>query len=113
RKYGTRVTYIDVSQANPLVDPNRLKVGQVIKLPPKPAPAAADATPRNNTPTVSNNGRPIHTVQASETLSSISGQYYNDPNQWHVIYEANRQVIGANPDRLREGMKLVIPPAPN
>ncbi|NBC10498.1 MAG: LysM peptidoglycan-binding domain-containing protein, partial [Planctomycetes bacterium] len=53
----------------------------------------------------------VHTVTAGENLSRIAAQYYDDPTQWNVIYNANRERIGSNPDRLQAGMKIVIPPA--
>jgi len=105
------VTFFEVAEANPTVDPQRLRPGQVIKLPPAPAPRAASRAASNERTASGPDNR--HTVRSGETLSSIARQYYGDDNKWHVIYEANRSIIGSDPDRLREGMKLVIPPAPN
>ena len=50
-------------------------------------------------------------VQAGDTLSRIAGKVYGDvsPASWQRIYEANRQVIGDNPSRIRVGMELTIP----
>jgi hypothetical protein len=49
-----------------------------------------------------------HTVRAGDTLRSISGHYYGDPNLWEKIYDAN-------PDKVDrglpvEGAVLTIPP---
>lgn len=48
-------------------------------------------------------------VRPGETLSLIAARAMGDGNQWHRIYELNRATIGANPERLREGMELRIP----
>src|SRR5690242_14224063 len=52
-----------------------------------------------------------YTVQAGDTLSGIAQRAYNDGSQasWMVIYSANRQVIGGNPNLIRPGQVLTIP----
>jgi hypothetical protein len=51
-----------------------------------------------------------YTVQAGDTLSSIAQQAYGDANQWQKIYDANKQVIGGDPNLIRPGQVLFIPP---
>jgi len=52
-----------------------------------------------------------HTVVSGETLSHISLKYYNSatPAKYMVIYEANKDVIGDNPNMIKVGMVLNIP----
>ncbi|MGO8703352.1 MAG: LysM peptidoglycan-binding domain-containing protein [Candidatus Brocadiia bacterium] len=50
-------------------------------------------------------------VQHGDTLSSISEQFYKTPARWRTIYEANKDKIGADPSKLKDGMDLVIPGA--
>ncbi len=52
-----------------------------------------------------------YTVQAGDTLSNIAQRAYNDGSQaaYMVIYSANQQVIGANPNLVRPGQVLTIP----
>lgn len=50
-----------------------------------------------------------HVVQKGESLSLIAKQYYGDVKKWKKIYEANKQVVGANPDLIKPGQELVIP----
>lgn len=50
-----------------------------------------------------------YTVKKNDTLQKISQKYYNTTTKWRRIYEANRRVIGSNPDSLKVGQKLVIP----
>ena len=49
-------------------------------------------------------------IQSGDTLLSISEQFYGDATQWRKIYDANRDVIGNNPDALKVGTTLKIPP---
>lgn len=51
----------------------------------------------------------FYIVRKGDTLSKISKRYYGSANQWNKIYEANRDVLGNNPDFLRLGTKLIIP----
>jgi nucleoid-associated protein YgaU len=52
-----------------------------------------------------------HTVVSGETLSHISLKYYNSAvkTKYMVIYEANKAVIGDNPNMIKPGMVLKIP----
>ena len=59
----------------------------------------AQATPGSN-----------YTVQSGDTLFSIAQQAYGDGNQWQKIYDANKQVIGNDPNQIHPGMVLYIPP---
>ena len=88
-----------IAQANPLVDPLRLQIGQQLRLPPK------DASRREGR-VASASG---YTVRPGDTLSSIARRHYGDEGLWRVIYEANRRSIGPNPDALQVGMTLTIP----
>jgi ABC-type amino acid transport substrate-binding protein/phage tail protein X len=52
-----------------------------------------------------------YVVQSGDTLSRIARRFYGDarPASWQRIYEANRDLIGDDPGRLRVGMTLQIP----
>jgi nucleoid-associated protein YgaU len=55
-----------------------------------------------------------HTLAADETLSHLALKYYGHatPPYWKLIYEANKALIGDNPNRVRPGMALKIPALP-
>ena len=55
-----------------------------------------------------------HTVKADDTLSHIAQKFYGSAGEayWRLIYNANKDVIGDNPGRIRPGMVLRIPPLP-
>jgi nucleoid-associated protein YgaU len=56
-----------------------------------------------------------HTLTAEETLSHLALKYYGHatPPYWKLIYEANKELIGDNPNRVRPGMVLKIPVLPD
>lgn len=98
-----------IASANPGVDPSRLKVGQVIKVPADGAvarqattvPERASAAPRSSGST--------HTVAKGETLAAIAERYLGSKGAWKRLYEANKDAIGSDPAKLKVGTKLVIP----
>jgi len=55
-----------------------------------------------------------HTLAANETLSHLALKYYGHatPPYWKQIYEANKEVIGDNPNRVQIGMVIKIPELP-
>lgn len=54
-------------------------------------------------------GRKRYTVAKGDTLAKIAVKFYGNASKWRKIYDANRRVIGSNPDVLRVGQKLTIP----
>jgi nucleoid-associated protein YgaU len=72
-----------------------------------PATASASATPTTASAAVAGD---TYEVQSGDTLLSIAEQFYADNSQWRRIYDANKDVIGSDPDKLKLGMKLTIPP---
>jgi hypothetical protein len=65
---------------------------------PSPSPATARITVQQ-----------IHLVQPGEYLKQLARSYYGDEALWERIYEANRQIIGPDPNQLEAGIELVIP----
>jgi nucleoid-associated protein YgaU len=59
--------------------------------------------PRNITPA----GK-TYTVVKGDSLSKIAQREYGDANQWHKIFEANKDVID-DPDLIEVGQDLIIP----
>jgi hypothetical protein len=52
-----------------------------------------------------------HVVESGETLSHIALKYYGSATKekWMIIYEANKDVIGDDPNKIRPGQEFVIP----
>lgn len=72
-----------------------------------PSPAAPTAAAK---PTAAVTGGESYTVVAGDTLLLIAEKFYGDQTAWRRIYDANRDVIGADPNSLKIDMKLRIPP---
>ena len=55
-----------------------------------------------------------HKISGDETLSHVAQKHYGNATRpyWMVIYEANKDVIGDNPNIVRPGMVLNIPELP-
>ncbi|MFG0249097.1 MAG: LysM peptidoglycan-binding domain-containing protein [Phycisphaeraceae bacterium JB051] len=106
--YGSDRHWVEIAQANPTIDPLKLKPGQTIKLP-QPAELRKSGSQRAR---VSADGRVRqYTVRAGDNLSTIAQEFYNNASLWRRIYNANKAAIGANPDTLQAGVTLEIPPA--
>jgi LysM repeat protein len=97
------------------------KSGATATSPPasKPSPtakpnAAAPATPTGGTAQAAPTGGAAtpttYTIADGDTLPSISQKVYGDANQWRRIYDANKDTIGSNPNLIKVGAKLTIPP---
>jgi len=117
---GAESRWHEIAEANPLIDPIKLRIGQVLKLPAPPGAATTAAAhgaaftpiPGATTQPRDPSGRIIYIVRPQDSLASIAKQYYGTRELWKTIYSANRGVIGSNPDKLEPGTKLLIPPAP-
>lgn len=55
-----------------------------------------------------------HTVEVGDTLSGIALKYYGSATKdmWMVIYNANKTVIGDDPNLIKPGQNLKIPEKP-
>ncbi|MEM6333472.1 MAG: LysM peptidoglycan-binding domain-containing protein, partial [Planctomycetota bacterium] len=110
RLFGDESRWVDIAQANPTIDPIRLRVGQELKL---PAPTVQRASDDRAAEAVEAPRAELrHTIQSGENLSSISQRYYGQAGRWRALFNANRDVLGNNPNAIRAGMVIVIPPLP-
>ena len=50
-----------------------------------------------------------YTVKAADNLWKIAGRFYADGRLWERIYDANKDVIGPDPDLIQPGQVLAIP----
>ena len=55
-------------------------------------------------------GATTYTVKKGDTLSHIAKAHYGRASQWKRIFEANRDQLD-DPDRIKPGQVLKIPPA--
>jgi hypothetical protein len=64
------------------------------------------------------NGAPIAgggkiTVAAGDTLSELAKRHYGSSELWPLLWDTNQAAIGSNPNHLRSGVTLQIPPLPS
>lgn len=101
QKYGVPpegVLPVKVTQPPPVTPhPTPTPAHPPQKVPPKKAPA-----PKPH-PTAR-----TYIVQPGDNLSAIAHKFYGTAN-WQKIYNANKSVIGVNPNLIKPGMHLVIP----
>ncbi|HAI75905.1 MAG TPA: hypothetical protein DCM08_06615 [Microscillaceae bacterium] len=50
-----------------------------------------------------------YTIASGDTLWAIAQKFYGDGNHYKKIYEANKAIIGSNPDHIQVGQQIVIP----
>lgn len=84
---GMALVFQDLPPASPVIAPAPV-------VDPAPAPVAEEAR--------------VHVVADGENLSIISHRYYNTPNRWLDIFNANRDVMRSE-NHVVPGMKLRIP----
>ncbi len=107
RYYQDERLWVRIAEANPGIDPNRLRPSSEIVIPARgsnPAPvagAAASLAPRT-VPA----GAVIHRIVERENLTTLSRRYYGSDHQWQRILDANP---GIDANRLQVGMELVVP----
>ncbi|MFO0838415.1 MAG: LysM peptidoglycan-binding domain-containing protein [Phycisphaerae bacterium] len=137
-EYGDERLWAAIEVANPGVDPKRLRIGQVINLPPKekvrassagatptsPAPSKPDAKPPTSQPAKSGTtppstitpgattrpaARATYVVADGDTLMSIARNVLKDESRWKEILELNKDKL-SSPEKLMEGMEIRLPP---
>jgi LysM repeat protein len=93
-----------------LVEAEQLRVSITVATPAAPTPTqlpvGASVTPTPSVPFATT----LHRVSATDSLASIARQYYGAQRLWTLIYTANRELIGENPNVIPVGTVLVIPP---
>ena len=52
----------------------------------------------------------LYKVQEGDTLSAIAKKFYDDAAQYMKIYEENKELIGDDPNLIKVGQELKIPP---
>lgn len=66
-------------------------------------------TKKTNRPPSEKTASKTYTVKSGDTLWKIAKSLYGDGSKYKTIYDANKKVIGKNPDIIKPGQKLVIP----
>lgn len=72
-------------------------------------PAATANAPRADASTAAPKKAKTYTVKKGDCLSAIARSVYGDASQWKKIYEANKGIIGKNPNLIFPGQTYTIP----
>jgi nucleoid-associated protein YgaU len=126
--YGDARYFSEIAKANPNVNPNRLRPGTTITLPDKSlfktekkeataaatTPTGPSVTPRPTVPAMTVvDAKTEYRVQSTDSLYKISLKLYGTPNKVDAIYQLNKQLIGADPAKLKLNMVLKLPEPPS
>ncbi|HEX9794865.1 MAG TPA: LysM peptidoglycan-binding domain-containing protein, partial [Planctomycetota bacterium] len=104
RECGSAAFQDRILALNPGVDADRLKIGQLLRLPPSTTPEQETARPAEPVPS----GARQHVVEKDDSLWALSKRYYGHYQGVERIAAANRATLrGSN--SLQIGMRLVIP----
>ncbi len=109
-EYGNAAYVNQIIRANPGMDANRLRAGAIIVLP--------EVTPETNTqPAAAVAPVPVdqntqYRVQSGDNLFTIAKKLYGNINRAGKLYEANKDIIGPNPNALKLNMVLRLPDPP-
>jgi nucleoid-associated protein YgaU len=112
--YGAGRYWTRIRDANPGIDPNRLKVGQIILLPPEQdqatGPAGGATRGETGTRGTPPEGRGLtYVVGQGDTLTDIARNILGDGSRWREIYELNQDKL-ESPDVIPIGIELRLPP---
>ncbi len=90
-----------------------LKKGKEEPAPKAPVAKPTITPPNTSVPRSEPKSQPTdsdtYTVQSGDSLSKIAKKLYGDANNWHKLYDANKTLIGDNPDMIQPGQRLTVP----
>ncbi len=93
--------FFQKGEQKPAAQPAKPAAGTPDFLKTEPAKPTAPAAPAGDT----------YTVKGGDSLSKIAKAHYGDAMKWKQVYEANKTLIGANPDMIQPGQVLTLPKA--
>lgn len=114
--FGDRTRWPAIARMNPdTLEPNRLRIGQVIRIPTDPANVqglAIDGEGNAVRPEPAPPPATFYIVREGDTLSEIAARVYGRSSLWTLIRDANPGTINRRGTNIRPGMELVLPQAP-
>jgi len=97
--------WVDIKDANTLVNPNHIEVGQTLTVP-NVAPKAAPTGTVSSMSTADSAQKKSYTVVRGDDLWAIARREYGNGYKWADIAKANNLT---NPDMIHAGNVLVLP----
>lgn len=106
RYYGSQTYAALLIDANPNVDPRRMKVGSTVKI---PARTNTERTVRDAIVEPSRVGGGTYEVREGDSLYAIAEIHLGSGARWPEVYELNKVKIGTDPTRLNIGLVVKLP----
>lgn len=107
--YGSeRYTQFLMSQNTQIANPNALKIGAVIKIPPAPTSQQAKQSSAVK-PGANQSSRKVYVVRSGDSFYRIAQHQLGDANRWEELFNLNKGVVQGDPKRLRPGQKIILP----
>lgn len=112
RYYGSaRLTRFLIDNNPQISDPNRLRVGTIVKIPPRPSDETLQRATSTASPsaTSAEGQRRTYRVQPGDSFYAIARDVLGDPGQWRELFELNKELVHGDPTRLQVGQVIVLP----
>ncbi|MHC4469591.1 MAG: LysM peptidoglycan-binding domain-containing protein [Planctomycetota bacterium] len=106
--YGNGKYFKEIRDANPSLNPTAVPIGATIVIPHPDRVLHRDA-PASSSPDRGTPAPDVYVVKKGDSLAKISRVLFGSEARWKAIYDANRDLIGSDPDRLQLDMRLRIP----
>lgn len=106
RYFGSQTYTALLIDANPNVDPRRMKVGSTVKIPPK---TNAERPARDAIVQPRRVGGGTYEVREGDSLYAIAETHLGSGARWPEVYELNKAKIGTDPTQLNIGLVVKLP----
>ena len=99
----------DISFSITLKEHRKIVISQSSVVAESAAAASEDTASKDTAKREDTREKPkTYTVKRGDCLSSIARQLTGS-SDWHALYEQNKEIIGSNPNLIKDGTVLVIP----
>lgn len=111
--YGNeRYTQFLISYNPQILNPDALKVGMMIKIPPLSADQQtrkSSAQPTKKTSPLQRQSSKTYLVQPGDSFYLIAQKQLGDSSRWEELFDLNRNLVNGNPRQLRAGQTIILP----
>lgn len=110
--YGDeRYTKLLAENNRQITDPNALKVGTWIKIPPVSSnPSATSVSLSAKTPGApSTDAARTYTVRSGDSFYAIARDVLGDAARWKELFNLNQSLVGGDPKKLKVGQVITLP----
>ncbi len=108
--YGKGELWTVIARANPLINPDKLIVGQKITIPLKEQAERTYEEPEIELPSdVDKSQLRVYRVRSGESFYTIARDELGDASRWHEIFRINKSAVGGDPRKLKAGQKIWLP----